>query len=417
MNQPQPFGPYTLLRRIGRGGMAEVFLAETSSAEGERRHLAIKRLLSPYNSDAQLIAMLADEARVSVWLHHPNIVQVFDFGCVGDHHYIAMEFVDGCDLCSLVRAPEGSSGRHLPLATAVYAVHKIADALDYAHRRHHDGNPLRIVHRDVSPHNILVSRDGEVRLTDFGLARAEIATHETQEGIIRGKFAYMPKEQAYGKDIDHRVDIFALGVTLYEALCGVKPYTASNLAQQIYQLEHPIPPPSAILPTLPREIDRITMLAMHPNVEKRYQCAEELAADLADLLSAFGGNPAEQRRDLGAHVMRRIQSREISPPKPPPMTIHEIPINKTSLIADELQSRADNNPPELPKDAPQNVSLDLHETRTDDLLTTKVPVQRRAGVEEKKPPTPTQSMWPKLLLAFVVGLVSGWLLHLWFAAL
>lgn len=407
MNEATPFGPYTLLRRIGRGGMAEVFLAEAPAVDGEKKLLAIKRLLSPYNSDAQLIAMLADEARVSIWLHHPNIVQVFDFGCVGDHHYIAMEFVDGCDLCSLVRAPEGAAEQHLPLATAIYAIHQVAEALDYAHRRNHQGRPLRIVHRDVSPHNILVSREGEVRLTDFGLARAEIATHETQEGIIRGKFAYMPKEQAYGGAIDHRVDIFALGVTLYEALCGVKPYTASNLAQQIYQLEHPIPPPSAILPTLPREIDRITMLAMHPNVEKRYQCAEELAGDLAELLSAFG-NPAEQRRDLGAHVVRHVRPTASPPPPLPPMTVHEIPIATTSLIADELRSRANVLPADERGERLAKTYADASSVAQQPSLTQAYP-----KLEPKKAASRPTSAWPQLVLAFILGAICGWLLHLW----
>ena len=183
------FGNYVLLQRLGKGGMAEVFLARAQSVGGFEKMLAIKRLLPPYNTDPQIISMLGDEARLSVWLNHPNIVQVLDFGRVGQTYYIGMEYVRGCDLCDLIR-PEGQSpGRPLPLPTALYVMIQVADALGYAHtRKNRRGEPLGIIHRDVSPHNVLISSEGQVKLADFGLARASISVHHSAAGVISGKF-------------------------------------------------------------------------------------------------------------------------------------------------------------------------------------------------------------------------------------
>lgn len=304
--QARQFGPYRLLHRLGKGGMAEVFLAEAPSNSGFSKLIAIKTLLGSYNSDEQLVSMLADEARVSVWLYHPNIVQVFDFGEIEGTHYIAMEFVDGCDLTTLIRDRRNRKGRALPLATAIFATLQITEALDYAHRRSaDDGSPLNIIHRDVSPHNVLISREGGVKLADFGLARASISAHHSLTGVIRGKYAYMPKEQAQGDTIDQRIDIFAAGVTLYEALTGVRPYTSSNLAQQLYQLEHPIAPPSTHMPDIPEEIDDLTLQAMSPTLNERYGSAAEMAEDLSHALAKLS-TPQQEAHQLAALVVSRL---------------------------------------------------------------------------------------------------------------
>ena len=339
--EPQPFGAYTLVHQLGRGGMAEVYLARGQSATGFSRLVAIKRLLGSFNEDQQIVSMLADEARLSVWLYHPNIVQILDFGCVESIHYIAMEYVDGCDLSTLIRDRRRRRGRPLPLATAIFSVLQIAEALAYAHRRTgKDGQPLNLIHRDVSPHNVLVSRDGHVKLADFGLARASVSVHQSSAGVIRGKFPYMPKEQAHGREIDQRIDIFAAGVTLYEALTGIRPYTSSNLAQQLYQLEQEIPPPSTHMPDIPPEIDDLTLQAISPSPDDRYQTAADMADDLRHALSALSTQNQEAQQ-LAALVRR------FAPTIPPALLAEHGAVNYGELIvpehslieADVLQAR------------------------------------------------------------------------------
>ena len=336
--KPEQFGKYTLLRPLGKGGMAEVFLARAESVDGFEKLLAVKRLLAPFNRDEHVISMLGDEARLSVWLNHANVVQVLDFGCVGQTYYIAMEYVDGCDLCDLIRMPQGGSARPLPLATALYVMAQVIDALAYAHhRRSQQGESLGIIHRDVSPHNILISREGQVKLADFGLARASISTHFSTADVIRGKFSYMPKEQAHGRPIDHRIDIFATGVTLYEALTGIIPYSSSTLAEQLYQLEQPIPPPSAHVPDITPEVDQITMRAMQPDPENRYADASEMAEDLLDILDGFStfNLEANQLSALVANLVGQVP-REIQ--RLPSMSLADVALTEGSLIADEVEA-------------------------------------------------------------------------------
>ena len=326
-----------LLRRLGRGGMAEVFLARTADSETPAHLLAIKRLLQPFNSDRQLVSMLADEARLSIWLNHRAITQVFDFGVVNSQHYLAMEYVDGCDLCRLVRRRGQTVGQPLELATALFVASEIAAALSHAHRRcDASGQHLGIIHRDVSPHNVLVSRHGEVKLADFGLARTAIAVHESHEGIIRGKFAYMPSEQAEGADIDHRIDVFAAGATLYEILCGRRPYTSTTLAQQLYQLQSSVPPPSSHNGLIPPELDDLTMQAMNPDADGRYQSAAEFAEDLTHALHQLS-TPAEEMQRLAARVEMTVPAPRVEPaPALRPLTLDVMPATRDSLIGEAL---------------------------------------------------------------------------------
>ena len=356
----EPFGKYTLLKLLGKGGMAEVFLAAARSTDGFEKLLAIKRLLPPYCRDDHIISMLADEARLSIWLNHPNIVQVLDFGREGKTHYIAMEYVEGCDLCDILRPRDGSPGQPLPLPTALCVVAQMAEALDYAHRRcNGDGVHLAIIHRDVSPHNVLISSEGQVKLADFGLARASVSTHYSTADVIRGKFSYMPKEQAHGGEIDHRIDIFATGATLYEALTGVKPYTSKTLAEQLYQLEQPLPPPSAHIPDIPESVDNLTMRAMHPDPAERYDDAGDLAEDLKEMLLEYSTFNQEADQ-LAAMVARTLGKVPRSPEPIPRMTISDFQITASSFLEEELEAvRRTVLPPTNPGDDPfRTVALD-----------------------------------------------------------
>ena len=337
--QPERFGRYKILSRIGKGGMAEVFLASAPALDGGERVLALKRLLSPFNLDTQIISMMTDEARLSVWLTHPNIVQVFDFGQEDNSYCLALEFVGGCDLCDLIRVPDGGLGRPLPPGTALYVMTLVAEALDFAHnRRGPEGGTMGIIHRDVSPHNVLLSTEGEIKLTDFGLARATISMHYSTADVIRGKFSYMPKEQAMGWNIDQRIDIFGAGVTLYEALTGVKPYTSNTLAEQIYQLDQPVPPPSALVANLPEEVDHICLRAMAPEPEHRYATARQLASELQRAMARFtsAGREAEHLSDLVTDFIGPEESAQFRGLHH--MSQDEFPILDGGVISAELEA-------------------------------------------------------------------------------
>ena len=199
----EQFGKYTLIRKIGTGGMAEVFLARTTVAQGLNKTLVIKKIHTAYARSRQFVTMFVDEAKIALGLNHPNIIQVFDFGAVGDTYFLAMEYVEGMDLLRLLQEAREGARSACRTACRAYIVQQLAKGLDYAHRKTDEfGEPLGIVHRDISPQNILLSWDGGVKIVDFGIARAR-DVHEEQ-GVIKGKFAYMSPEQARGEPVDCR---------------------------------------------------------------------------------------------------------------------------------------------------------------------------------------------------------------------
>jgi serine/threonine-protein kinase len=215
---PLRLGPYELLRRIATGGMAEVYLARRAGPHGFQKLVAVKRILPQFARDPDFVAMFVDEARVCARLGHPNIVHVFDFGEEEGELYMAMEYVDGTTGARLVRAV-ASRGEEIPLDVCFYVTLSILRALEYAHvARDEDGKPLSLVHRDVSPGNVLIDRSGAVKLTDFGIARAAEIERRTDAGQLKGKLGYMSPEQVVGRDLDARSDIFTLGIVLAEML-------------------------------------------------------------------------------------------------------------------------------------------------------------------------------------------------------
>ncbi|MGH9856754.1 MAG: protein kinase domain-containing protein, partial [Acidobacteriota bacterium] len=214
------FGQYLLLDKIATGGMAELFLAKRKGVEGFEKILAIKRILPHMSDNEEFVTMFIDEAKLAAQLTHHNICQIFDLGKIENAYYIAMEYVNGKDLRAILRSSRAKT-KPMPIDLAVLVISKIASALDYAHRkRGSNGQPLNLVHRDVSPQNILISYEGEVKLVDFGIAKAATKAHVTQHGALKGKLLYMSPEQAWGKTVDKRSDIFSLGIVLYELLTG-----------------------------------------------------------------------------------------------------------------------------------------------------------------------------------------------------
>lgn len=296
---PAKFGKYILLDRLNAGGMAEVFVAKASGVEGFERLVAIKCMLPALVTDSQFTAMFVDEARLAAQVAHANVVQIYELGRQAERLYIAMELVHGHDLRHIIRTAQMANVA-LPAAFSAYVISKAAEGLDYAHRRlNKDGSPLGLVHRDVSPQNILVSYDGEVKVVDFGIAKAaaEVRSTETQVGVLKGKFAYMAPEQVMGEAIDRRADIFALGSVLFEALSGQRLFTGDNDLVVLERVR------DAVLPNLramlPSEAERtlpVLNRALSLLPDMRYSYASEMAEALEPMLiedqSIFGAKRA-----------------------------------------------------------------------------------------------------------------------------
>src|SRR5262245_26159826 len=225
---PSQFGRFQLLDRIALGGMAEIFKAKMTGAAGFEKIVVIKRILPHLAADTQFVDMFIDEAKLTVHLVHPKIVQVLEFGEVEGQFFIALEFVDGLDCLALLRACAHKRVR-LPPAVAAHIGHEVLDALDYAHRTADpEGRLLGIVHRDISPSNVFISRRGDIKLGDFGIAHASERQSKTQAGTLKGKYGYMSPEQVVGGRLDGRSDLFAVGIVLAEMLMGRRLFTSPN---------------------------------------------------------------------------------------------------------------------------------------------------------------------------------------------
>jgi serine/threonine protein kinase len=303
--QPIPFGKYLLVERLAQGGMAEVFRAVFSGAAGFEKQVALKRILPIFDGAQDFVSMFVDEARIASSLTHVNVVQVFDFGEHDGSYYLAMELIDGVDLGRL-REAAARRGLRLPVAVAAFIVAEAARGLAYAHdKRGPDGAPLGIVHRDVSPHNVLVSYAGEVKIADFGIAKATGKLHKTESGSVMGKIRYMSPEQISGEPLDGRSDLFALAVILWELLAGEPLWPGDNpgaVADQVRNFK--IEPPSRRQREVPAELDRIVMRGLERARDARPARASELARDLAAWLAQAA--PSLTREDVGTFVQEVV---------------------------------------------------------------------------------------------------------------
>ena len=280
---PRQFGKYTLLRKLAAGGMAEIFLALHRSMAGFEKLVVIKRILPSMNRDQAFIDMLLHEARIAATLSHPNIVQIFDVGQVDGTYFIAMEHIHGEDIRSIVRGMRRKGVLELPMEHAIAITLGVCAGLAYAHdKRDLDGRLLGIVHRDISPQNIVVTFTGDVKIVDFGIAKSEKETTEdTQSGQLKGKVPYMSPEQADGKELDLRSDIFAVGVVLFELTTNRRLFKGDSELQTLKLiLESDYPTPSEVRPGYPKALERIVMKALAKRKEDRYQTAREMQADL-----------------------------------------------------------------------------------------------------------------------------------------
>ena len=274
----EQFGKYSLIKKIGTGGMAEVFLARTPVAQGLNKTLVIKKIHTAYARSRQFVTMFVDEAKIALGLNHPNIIQVFDFGAVGDTYFLAMQYVEGMDLLRLLQGAAKARQR-LPYGLSAYIVQQISKGLDYAHRKTDEfGIPLGIVHRDISPQNVLLSWDGGVKIVDFGIARARDVDEE--QGVIKGKFAYMSPEQARGEPVDCRSDVFAAGIVLFELACARPLFHGKGKEALDMVKSGAIPRPKDFAPELPDSLERTILKALAFHRDDRHQTARDLQHEL-----------------------------------------------------------------------------------------------------------------------------------------
>jgi tRNA A-37 threonylcarbamoyl transferase component Bud32 len=280
-------GPYLLTRKIAQGGMAELYLADYLREDGFRKTVAVKKVLPHLADNRDFIDMFIREARLAALLQHPNVVQIADFGKIQNAYFIAMEYVNGKNLAEIM----GFLKKGLPVDMAVFLILKISNGLQYSHSRKDDktGMPLNIVHRDISPQNILISLNGEVKLSDFGISKATSEPSLTQAGVIKGKLSYLSPEQAMGLAVNHQIDIYALGLVFYEILSGKRLYRFANDIEAIRTIpKMTIPPIITKRPDIPQGLNDIVMKCLEKSTTQRYQTAQEMQDELVKLKNHLG---------------------------------------------------------------------------------------------------------------------------------
>jgi serine/threonine protein kinase len=294
---------YTITERLDHGGMAEVFRGVAESMEGFKKNVAIKRILPNLTKNQKFVSMFLDEARLSLFLQHANIVQVFDISRTPDNAYfLVMEFVDGCNLKGLIERQKQKNKR-IDVGHTIYLMIECCKALHYAHSLEHPetNEPLGIVHRDISPPNILLSKNGEVKLVDFGLAKANSQIESTDPGVVKGKFSYLSPEAASGLPVDHRADVFAVGIILWELFTSQRLFFGDTDYQTVEKVRQAhVPSLTASNPEIEKELEDVVRKALARDPEDRYQSAADLGDALAQFL--FSRRMKVTARDIAALV-------------------------------------------------------------------------------------------------------------------
>ncbi len=387
------FGKYVLQRKLAEGGMAEVFLAKQTGMEGFEKLVVVKRILPQLCSDDSFVKMFLNEARVAARLNHPNVVQIFDLGKLGDQYFIAMEYVHGEDLRAVIReATDADKRPSIGLACRIIA--DTLASLHYAHTRvGADGKPLGLVHRDVSPQNVLVTYEGSIKLVDFGIAKATRAVNaaQTQAGLLKGKYAYMSPEQARGQPVDARADVFCVGVLLWELVTWQRLFKRpTEMSTLMAVAEEPIRAPRTVDASIPPELDRLIMKALARNADDRFASAQELRAALEGLIRTSGWEAdtlalSTYMRELFAGKLRAqaadVAAAGLASLEDFLLTIEE----KTSISwmalppGGEKKTPSTGLPPSRPVSGPQPAA------KFDDDWTAEAPEQRRAPAETSPP--------------------------------
>ncbi|MDC0714315.1 protein kinase [Stigmatella sp. ncwal1] len=330
----RPYGNYVLVRKLAEGGMAEIFLAKLLGADGFERNVVIKRMLSHLSSMPDFVDMFRDEARLAARLSHPNIIQIHELGFIEGCYYICMEYLAGEDFSTTLRQA-GRKRQYTPIPIVLRVLVDAARGLHYAHEFTNElGQCLNIVHRDISPSNLYLTYQGQVKVLDFGIAKAESRLAQTRTGVVKGKYIYMAPEQARGDEVDRRSDVFSLGVSLYESLTNVRPFARENdLAILNALLKGDFAPPTTLRREVPKALEAVVLKAMAPRPENRYATAGEFAdaleRGLADqvplathaqlveyLRGQFGDERFSEKTRIPALATLKAQAAATPPPPP-----------------------------------------------------------------------------------------------------
>ena len=350
---PAPFGKYLLTDLIAVGGMAEVYRAKIFGASGFEKEMVVKRILPRYAQNPSFVQMLIDEAKIAVSLSHGNIVPIYELGELDGSYYIAMEYVEGRTILEVLKDAH-CKRRPIPWTNCFGIAAEVCEGLAYAHTRiDAEGRPFGLVHRDINPRNIVITGGGEVKILDFGIARASTKRHQTASGVIKGTPGYMSPEQMYGQAIDQRSDLFCVGIMLFELITLRRLFPVWDVAEMrlVYEAG-PVPVPSTLVPDLPKDVDHVIMKALAPSLEDRYANAADFEMALREAIARSGravtaSSLARALKDIDAGVV-------VTPPKPTP------PVPLTSSLEQPTQQSSSPSTQSMvqPRHQPANLDAD-----------------------------------------------------------
>ncbi len=396
---------YTITERLDHGGMAEVFRGVAESMEGFKKNVAIKRILPNLTKNQKFVSMFLDEARLSLFLQHANIVQVFDISRTPDAAYfLVMEFVDGCNLKGLIERQK-QKGKRIDVGHTIYLMIECCKALHYAHSLEHPetNEPLGIVHRDISPPNILLSKNGEVKLVDFGLAKANSQIESTDPGVVKGKFSYLSPEAASGLDVDHRADVFAVGIILWELFTGKRLFYGDTDYQTVELVRQAkVPSLTAVNSEIEPELEQVVRKALARDPDDRYQNAADLGDALAQFL--FSRRMKVTARDIAALVKdTQVEMMRKRSAEPKESLINGLILDEmkkmTSLLDGEAEATGGPNEGSMSLDPStfvdtSNWAGDLAQSQPGAMRTPVAKKTTRPPPNKTKPPPNTQSGSP-----------------------
>jgi len=392
------FGKYLLLEKLAVGGMAQLYKAKITGVQGFEKLIAIKTILPHLASEKELISSFIDEAKLAALLHHQNIVQIYDFGNLEDTYYISMEFLFGKDLRHILSKTK-ERNQPISIEHALYIASQICAGLDYAHNiKDFQGAPLNIIHRDISPQNAIITYEGEVKIVDFGIAKAAHRSTLTQVGMIKGKIAYMSPEQASGQNIDFRSDIFSAGILLYEMATGKQMFTGVDTLQILAKVSKAeFDPPEVAQAGLPLQVYQILHKALRKEREERYQSCGEMLADLEECMVKLNMRPTV--RGL-SQFMKDLFKKEIATEgeamrEAVPVTIEEKPLVEK---VEEPEKKWEEKPVETPKAKKPGILYGALGLGLIIILVVAYLVwfkEKPASTSDKEPPTKTVQLPPE----------------------